>query len=119
MGGASPREDLLRRGAALDAQGRCAHWRGPSDVVLIRFPCCPGYWGCHECHGAEAGHPARAWPANRRDEAAVLCGACGATITIRGYLAASAADVPACPACAHPFNPRCALHHPLYFEGAG
>ena len=105
-------EEELRQGVALDAQGRCRHWNGPTDVVLIRLPCCSGYWACHACHQEEANHPARRWPAHRFDEEAILCGACGSTLSIQAYLAATG-----CTSCGHPFNPRCQLHHPLYFDG--
>jgi uncharacterized CHY-type Zn-finger protein len=43
---------------------------------------------------------------------ALLCGACGAELTIREYLNYQAV----CPACRARFNPRCELHYHLYFE---
>ncbi|MDT8341297.1 MAG: CHY zinc finger protein [Longimicrobiales bacterium] len=100
-------------GVAVDREGRCRHWRGATDVVAIRFPCCDRYFACHACHEALADHPAGQWDRADFDRPAVLCGACGTAHTIRAYL--SGAD--RCPACGAGFNPRCRLHHPLYFQG--
>jgi uncharacterized CHY-type Zn-finger protein len=99
------------RGLALDAQSRCAHWHGPSDIVAIKFFCCGAYFACHECHAELAGHPAQVWPREQFDQLAVMCGACSHQQTIAEYLA----DFSQCPQCGAAFNPRCALHHPLYF----
>ena len=96
----------------VDAQGRCAHWRGPGDVVAIRLRCCDRFYACLDCHRALADHPAERWPRADFAHPAVLCGACGARLTVAGYLAGSAA----CPVCRAAFNPRCVLHHHLYFE---
>ena len=101
------------RGLEIDPEGRCRHWHGPTDVVAIQLPCCDGYFACHACHDAIAGHPIERWPRDRFDAEAVLCGACGETLTISAYLEATA-----CPACDTRFNPRCALHHPIYFDVA-
>lgn len=96
----------------MDAAGRCAHYRGPHDVLAVRPPCCERFYACHACHEALAGHPARPWPRERFDTPAVLCGTCRRATTIARYL-----DAPdACPHCATAFNPRCRRHHPLYFE---
>ena len=99
------------RGLGLDAQGRCAHWRGPTDVVAIRMACCHTYYACIDCHTALAGHAAQPWPATAGAEPAVLCGACGHEMAIAAYLSSGSQ----CPACAHPFNPGCARHYPHYF----
>ncbi len=106
----TPRPEVL--GLALDAATRCQHWHGPTDIIAIRMACCNKYYACYECHAALAGHAAQPWPASAFDTAAVLCGACGAELTIRGYLDCGNR----CPGCAAEFNPRCALHHHLYFE---
>lgn len=100
-----------RAGVDLDAEGRCAHWRGPTDVVAIRFACCAPFWGCHACHDELADHRPVRWTRSERHRAVVLCGVCDHTLSIRTYL-----SVDGCPSCGHPFNPRCATHHPLYFE---
>lgn len=99
------------RGVEVDPRGRCAHWRGPRDVVAIRLACCDTWYACHDCHEACADHPPRRWPRDRFHEEAVLCGSCGQRLSIERYL-----KTPGCPGCGHPFNPRCALHHPRYFQ---
>jgi uncharacterized CHY-type Zn-finger protein len=99
-------------GAEVDAQFRCAHWHGPQDIVAIKFPCCGRYYACAECHTALAGHAAERWPVDEFEQYAILCGACGAELTIAEYLACEAH----CPRCTAEFNPRCALHHERYFH---
>lgn len=98
------------RGPIVDRQTRCIHYRSPLDVVAIRFACCGEYYPCHLCHEGTAGHPSRPWPAGSDHESAILCGVCGAELTIGEYRNATA-----CPRCDAAFNPGCALHHPLYF----
>jgi uncharacterized CHY-type Zn-finger protein len=106
-----PRFDVPLRGVEVDARTRCAHYDGPRDVIALRFACCEVYHPCFRCHRAVAGHDPARWPAARAGEAAVLCGACGATLTARRYLDAG----PACPACGAAFNPGCAGHRDRYF----
>ncbi|MDO5053095.1 MAG: CHY zinc finger protein, partial [Pseudoclavibacter sp.] len=95
----------------VDEQTRCVHYRTELDIVAIRFACCREYYPCHACHAETAGHPPERWPASAFEELAILCGACGSELTIRAYL-----DAAACPHCAAPFNPRCALHRERYFH---
>ncbi len=99
-------------GVAVDPCTRCAHYETERDIVALKFACCGQYYSCHLCHEETAGHAARVWPVGQFDERAVLCGACGAQLTIWQYLACEAA----CPACGAAFNPGCARHRPLYFE---
>ena len=101
------------RGLELDPQSRCAHWRSPLDIVALKMRCCGVYYACRDCHDALADHPAQVWPTAERETPAVLCGACGAELSIAAYLACD----DRCPACAAPFNPGCKLHRHLYFEG--
>lgn len=101
------------RGVGLDAETRCVHYGGSRDVIAIRFPCCDGYYACFECHRACADHDAERWSVDARGERAVRCGVCGAELTIAEYLACEHA----CPACDAAFNPGCANHYHLYFEG--
>jgi len=98
-------------GVGVDAQTRCAHYHGPQDIVAIRFACCGVYYPCYRCHAAVADHAAARWPRERWDEPAVLCGACGRTITAEAYLNASST----CPHCGAAFNPGCAAHYDRYF----
>ena len=54
---------------------------------------------------------AAVWPIAERHATAVLCGACGARLSIAEYLVARSR----CPRCGVAFNPGCANHHHLYF----
>lgn len=98
-------------GQTVDDQTRCVHYRGPLDVVAIRFHCCREFYPCFQCHADAADHALSLWPREACDEPAILCGVCRATLTITGYQRAEA-----CPTCAAAFNPGCSLHAPLYFE---
>ncbi|WP_128906489.1 CHY zinc finger protein [Halorubrum amylolyticum] len=130
------------RGVAVDRETRCAHWDSALDVVALRFGCCETYYPCDACHDAATDHAAEPWPRDRFDEPAVLCGACGATLTARAYLdggsevshasgsegqspsgnRASSGDSrtqsgdDACPHCGAAFNPGCRRHRDRYFE---
>lgn len=96
-------------GQDVDQQGRCAHYRGLRDVVANRCATCCAYWACHACHRELADHPFGLMATDA--PASVLCGNCGYTMGYHEYSAA-----PCCPNCAHPFNPGCELHAPLYFQ---
>jgi uncharacterized CHY-type Zn-finger protein len=96
----------------VDESGRCAHYGGARDIVAFHFACCERWFACHACHEAGADHPAAAWPRDRFDEQAVLCGACGRRLTVARYLESHTR----CPACGAGFNPGCAAHHFLYFK---
>jgi uncharacterized CHY-type Zn-finger protein len=100
-------------GVSVDAETRCAHYDAEYDVLALRFGCCERFYPCFECHDAVADHPHQPWPRDRFVEVAALCGRCGAGLTASEYL-----DAPeTCPACGGAFNPGCAAHHHLYFEG--
>lgn len=109
-----PRRSATHRihGVDVDEHGRCAHYGSPGDVVAIRLPCCGRYYACHACHLELEDHDAERWPASTFHGEAVLCGGCRGRLSIEEYL-----DSPtSCPRCDAPFNPRCELHHPLYFQ---
>ena len=74
--------------------------------------CCDRYYACKDCHNALAAHPVVRWPQREWDAEAILCGACGAELTIRAYLASANS----CPGCGAPFNPGCTKHYAFYFE---
>jgi uncharacterized CHY-type Zn-finger protein len=74
--------------------------------------CCGVYYACKECHDALANHSHQVWPRNEWDQPAVLCGNCGAELSVRQYLECGNH----CPACQAEFNPGCHNHHHLYFE---
>lgn len=99
-------------GVDLDAQTRCEHWRSPLDIIAIKMKCCGEYYACKDCHDALADHTAQVWPKTEFEENAVMCGACGAELSIRAYLACGNT----CPACGARFNPGCRHHHHFYFE---
>lgn len=99
------------RGALVDGETRCVHYRSPLDVVAIQFACCREFYPCHLCHADAVDHVAAQWPLDSREEPAILCGVCGHRSTIAEYL-----HVDSCPTCAAPFNPGCKLHAELYFH---
>jgi len=102
-------------GVSLDAETRCAHYHSELDIIAIKMRCCGAYYACRECHDDLADHAAEVWPVGDWDQTAVLCGGCGAELSVRQYLACQNI----CPACAAPFNPGCRHHYPLYFEALG
>jgi uncharacterized CHY-type Zn-finger protein len=99
------------RGVAVGSETRCGHDHTDRDVVAFRFPCCGPFYPCADCHAAVADHPAERWPEPRVDAEAVLCGACGSTMTVRAYLDSAFA----CPDCGAAFNPGCRSHYDRYF----
>jgi uncharacterized CHY-type Zn-finger protein len=100
------------RGIEVDAQTRCVHYRSAVDIVAIKMRCCGIYYACRDCHIALAGHAIAVWPRREWEERAVLCGACGAELTIREYLKSESR----CPECGAEFNPGCRKHNHFYFE---
>jgi uncharacterized CHY-type Zn-finger protein len=99
-------------GVDLDPNNRCAHFHTELDIIAIKLRCCGEYYGCKECHDDLAGHGLEAWRREEYDTTAVLCGACGAELTIREYLDCGSR----CPACGAGFNPRCSNHYRFYFS---
>ena len=100
------------RGVNLDSQTRCEHYRGPADIIAIKMKCCGLYYACKDCHETLADHPTAVWPESEWDQPAVLCGACGAMLTILQYMRSDSR----CPECGAPFNPGCRSHYHLYFQ---
>ncbi|SHH68941.1 CHY zinc finger protein [Halobaculum gomorrense] len=100
-------------GVDVGPETRCAHYDGPTDVIALRFGCCERYAPCAACHDAVTDHETEPWPRERFAEPAVLCGACGATLSVEAYLDADFA----CPSCSASFNPGCAAHYDRYFAG--
>ena len=101
------------RGVNLDAQTRCEHYRGPTDIVAIKMKCCGVYYGCKDCHSALADHEIALWPESEWNRQAILCGACRTELTIEQYLQSESR----CPTCREQFNPGCRTHWHFYFEG--
>ena len=100
------------RGLNLDPHTRCVHHHTHADVMAIKMKCCATYYACKDCHIALAGHAIEVWPQSEWDQEAILCGACGAKLTICEYMQCESR----CPACSAPFNPGCRNHHRFYFE---
>lgn len=100
----------LIHGRTTDVQGRCVHYGTALDVIAIEFACCGRFYACHLCHEELESHSAEQWPLAERGREAVLCGACGSTLSISQYL-----SVLGCPSCGAAFNEGCRLHAHLYF----
>jgi uncharacterized CHY-type Zn-finger protein len=99
-------------GVNLDSQTRCEHYHGPTDIIAIKMNCCGLYYACKDCHLTLADHPIKVWPESEWDHPAVLCGACGALLTILEYMQSDSR----CPACRAQFNPGCRNHYHCYFQ---
>ena len=100
------------RGVNLDPQTRCEHYRGPTDIIAIKMKCCGNYYACKDCHDALAGHAIEVWPQNEWGEKAILCGACGAQLSIHQYMQ----NESRCAACSAQFNPKCKNHYHFSFQ---
>ena len=107
-----PRFDVPLRGIDVGPATRCAHYHGDRDRIALRFACCDVFYPCYKCHAASAEHPPERWAPDQLDTPAVLCGACGAVLPFRQYLAADHE----CPTCGAAFNPNCARHHDRYVQ---
>jgi uncharacterized CHY-type Zn-finger protein len=101
------------RGVDIDLQTRCAHYSKPVDIIAIKMKCCGIYYACKDCHIALADHEIAVWPRREWEQKAILCGACGAELTIYGYMGCGHH----CPLCSAEFNQACQNHYHYYFEG--
>ena len=99
------------RGLNVDSQSRCVHYHSPLDIVAIKMKCCGTYYACKDCHDALANHAIEPWLESEWDTPAILCGSCGAELTITGYLNSNSR----CPYCQAAFNPGCRKHYHFYF----
>ncbi|WHX26674.1 CHY zinc finger protein [Virgibacillus halodenitrificans] len=97
---------------AIDAETRCKHYNSEADRIAIKFFCCNNYYPCYQCHKEYGCGQTAVWPREKFDEKAILCGNCGAELTINNYFNAESA----CPLCKASFNPGCKLHKHLYFS---
>lgn len=104
--------DKLVFGEPVDLQTRCFHYHLPEDVIAIRFKCCDKYYPCYSCHEESESHAAIQWKKSEWDSKAILCGVCGAELTINEYMNSGNN----CPACKSRFNPNCSKHYALYFQ---
>ena len=99
-------------GTQVNSRTQCAHYFSERDIIAIKHKCCDTFYACIKCHNEVASHPAQVWPRHEFDEAAVYCGNCHSTLTIKEYLGCDNG----CPSCQAAFNPGCATHYHLYFE---
>jgi uncharacterized CHY-type Zn-finger protein len=99
------------KGINQDAETRCEHYHGPTDIIAIKMRCCRMYYACKDCHVALAGHPTEVWPEAEWEEKAVLCGACKSELTILEYMRSEYR----CVYCGAQFNPKCQNHYQYYF----
>lgn len=100
------------KGKIVDDETRCRHYHSPLDVIAIKFKCCNEYYPCFECHQESVSHEAKVWYREEWHVKAILCGVCKQELTIQEYLNSNNL----CPHCNAAFNPKCSLHHHLYFE---
>lgn len=101
------------RGTNVDGQTRCAHYDSDVDIIAVKFKCCGRWFPCFKCHAEHENHAPKVWSSGETDTLAVLCGGCGHQLSIAEYVECASV----CPNCGSEFNPRCANHYNLYFEG--
>lgn len=94
-------------GQHIDAQGRCEHYNGPTDIVANKCAECQLYYACYQCHDALEKHKFSA--ISMDDPSPVLCGFCRHTLTFDQY------QQQFCVYCGSGFNPKCSLHSHIYF----
>lgn len=104
-------EQIEVRGLDLDAQTRCTHYHGQTDIIAIKMYCCGVYYACKDCHDELADHKIKVWPKSEWNEKAILCGVCRTELCIRDYLQGGYV----CSACGANFNPKCQSHRDHYF----
>ncbi|QKY20762.1 hypothetical protein B4589_010380 [Halolamina sp. CBA1230] len=110
------------RGVDVGPETRCRHYDSELDVIAIRFPCCGTFYACDDCHLAAADHESERWgdeaagrsPTEDASADAVLCGVCGAVLTVAEYVDCD----DRCPDCGAEFNPGCRRHYDRYFAEA-
>lgn len=97
---------------AIDHETRCSHYHNEEDIIAIKLKCCGTYYGCYFCHEEAANHKSVVWAREEWHTKEVLCGKCGAELTIEEYLHSNYT----CLACNANFNPKCRNHYRYYFE---
>lgn len=100
------------KGDVLDSETRCSHYHKEIDRIAIKFYCCHTYFPCYQCHEIHGCGDPKVWPKEQFEQKAVLCGSCGAELTINEYLTCDSS----CPKCSVEFNPGCKLHKHYYFD---
>lgn len=102
------------RGKLVDNHTRCEHYHSELDIIALRFKCCPEtYYPCFKCHQETVDHPPQRYNVVDDNIPLVLCGQCHCELTFQEYTS----NGYQCIRCHSLFNPGCALHYNLYFEG--
>lgn len=105
-------EAIICHGTGVNARTQCAHYHSERDLIAIKFKCCDTFYACMQCHAEVTDHAPLVWPKAEFATAAIYCGNCHNTLSIKQYL--GCADT--CPVCQAAFNPGCRNHYHLYFE---
>lgn len=77
---------MIVRGHPVNDEIGCIHYDSAIDFFSMEFNCCGQYIPCHRCHDETVDHPIERWLPDEFDRHAVLCGRCGAELTIQAYL---------------------------------
>ncbi|KAG0656017.1 helper of tim [Monosporozyma unispora] len=101
-------------GKLVDNESRCEHWHGPTDIIALKFKCCPQmYYPCYQCHIEVTTHPILKYDLLKDPNVkCIFCGHCQTELTFNQYTGNNLH----CPNCNHQFNSGCKLHYNLYFE---
>src|ERR1700723_2096011 len=89
------------RGVNLDAQTRCEHYRGSTDIIAIKMKCCGEYYACKDCHQSLARHPIEVGPKSECAQTPSPRAPAPTELTINQYMHCDSR----CPNCRAPFNP--------------
>ncbi|CAM4272370.1 CHY zinc finger protein [Weissella hellenica] len=94
-------------GLALDDDGRCQHYHTQRDVVALACDQCQQFFACYLCHNALKDH---SFVPTNEASTEILCGHCRHVMNFQAY------SKGVCPECHYAFNPKCKLHHDVYFK---
>lgn len=111
-----PPMNQLVRGFPIDNETRCIHWKGPNDIIALKFKCCPTvFFPCYTCHNVATTHKIEKFDLNiDYNVKCILCGHCKSQLTFKQYTTFQ--NDLQCPMCKHKFNQSCKLHYNLYFN---
>lgn len=95
-------------GIKIDQQSRCIHYHTKNDIVALMCRQCQKFYACYKCHDELNNHTFRPVYANQVHN--ILCGNCRSLLKYNQY------KLNYCPYCQHSFNPKCIIHHSIYFK---
>ncbi len=95
-------------GIGLDNDARCVHYHTSEDVVAMK--CAVGKNIMHVTSVMMNWNSIPSKPPTSIPKKPALCGHCRKLLSYRQYSAGK------CPFCSHLFNPKCSLHHNIYFS---